>query len=121
LAEAEATCRALIAVAAAAAASAVAFGVVKAAATPGAGIVGGPIVARGPLPQDVAIGVPKTITVTRTVRVRVGTRTVSKRVSFRVATIERLATCTTRSPAVAGHYGYELRSPPLPRRPLPLP
>lgn len=82
----------------AAAAAAVAFGVMQAGATPGAGIVGGPIVARGPLPQDIAIGVPRTITVTRTVRVRVGTRTVRKRVSFKVATIQRLATCTTGIP-----------------------
>ena len=106
----------LIAVVAAVAATAVAFGVVKAAATPGAGIVGGPIVARGPLPQDIAIGVPRTITVTRTVRVRVGTRTVSKRVSFKVATIQRLATCTTSIPcdvafqqltiAPGGHTGW---------------
>lgn len=88
----------LAAIFGAAAATAGAFGVVQAAATPGAGIVGGPIVARGPLAQDVAFGVPKTITVTRTVRVRVGTRTVNKRVSFRVATIERLATCTTGIP-----------------------
>ncbi len=106
----------LAAIVGAAAATAIAFGVVQAGATPGAGIVGGPIVARGPLAQDLAIGVPKTITVTRTVRVRVGTKTVSRRVRFRVATIQRLATCTTAIPcdvafqqltiAPGGHTGW---------------
>ena len=57
---------------------AVAFGVVQASATPGAGIVGGPIVARGPVAQDVVIGVPQTVAVTRTVRVRVGKKVVRK-------------------------------------------
>ena len=51
---------------------AVALGVGRASATPGASIVGGPIVARGPLTHETVIGVPQTTTVTRTVQVRVG-------------------------------------------------
>jgi hypothetical protein len=39
---------------------AVALGVGRAAATPGASIVGGPIVARGPLMHETVIGVPRT-------------------------------------------------------------
>lgn len=77
----------------AAAVAAVAFGVVRASATPGAGIVGGPIVARGPVAQDVVIGTPQTVTITRTVRVRVGKKVVRKRVSFEVETVKRLMTC----------------------------
>jgi mannose-6-phosphate isomerase-like protein (cupin superfamily) len=76
-----------------AAAGAVVFGVMKASATPGAGIVGGPIVARGPVTQDVVIGVPQTAKVTRVVRVRVGKKVVRKRVTFEVETVERLSSC----------------------------
>ena len=69
---------------------AVALGVGRASATPGASIVGGPIVARGPLMHETVIGVPQTTTVTRTVKVRVGKQTVRKRVSFQVETVQRL-------------------------------
>ena len=95
---------------------AVAFGVVQASATPGAGIVGGPIVARGPVAQDIAIGVPQTATVTRTVRVRVGKKVVRKRVSFQIETVQRLMTCGSATPcdiafqqltiAPGGHTGW---------------
>jgi mannose-6-phosphate isomerase-like protein (cupin superfamily) len=81
-----------------AAAAAVVFGVMQASATPPAGIVGGPIVARGPVTQDVVIGVPQTIKVTRTVRVRVGKKVVRKRVSFEVATVQRLMSCSAAAP-----------------------
>ena len=77
---------------------AVAFGVVQASATPGAGIVGGPIVARGPVAQDVVIGVPQTVAVTRTVRVRVGKKVVRKRVTFQVETVRRLMSCASAAP-----------------------
>ena len=75
-----------------AATAAVTFGVVKAFATPGAGAVG-TIVARGSVPQDVVIGVPQTVTMTRPVAVRVGRRVVRKRVRFRVDTVRRLSAC----------------------------
>jgi mannose-6-phosphate isomerase-like protein (cupin superfamily) len=78
-------------------AAAVAFGVARAWATPGSGIVGGPIVARGGVGQDVVIGVPTTATVTKRVRVRVGKKTVTKRVSFRVATVRPLMRCAAAS------------------------
>src|SRR4249919_478081 len=62
---------------------AVALGVGRASATPGASIVGGPIVARGPLMHETVIGVPQTTTVTRTVKVRVGKPTVGSASAFR--------------------------------------
>ena len=95
---------------------AVALGVGRASATPGASIVGGPIVARGPLMHETVIGVPQTTTVTRTVKVRVGKQTVRKRVSFQVETVQRLMSCGAASPcdiafqqltiAPGGHTGW---------------
>ena len=70
-----------------------AFGAARAWATPGAGIVGGPIVARGPVAQEVVVGTPTTTTVTRRVTVRFGKKKVTKRVSFRVPTVRPLMTC----------------------------
>lgn len=75
-----------------------AFGAARAWATPGAGIVGGPIVARGGVAQDVVVGVPTTMTVTRRVVVRVGGKRVTKRVSFRVPTVRPLMTCGGSGP-----------------------
>ena len=95
---------------------AVALGGGRASATPGASIVGGPIVARGPLTHETVIGVPQTTTVTRTVQVRVGKKTVRKRVSFQVETVQRLMSCGAASPcdiafqqltiAPGGHTGW---------------
>jgi mannose-6-phosphate isomerase-like protein (cupin superfamily) len=95
---------------------AVAFGAMQAGATPGAGIVGGPILARGAPAQDVVLGVPATTRVTRTVTVRVGRRTVRKRVTFTVPTVRPLATCAANGPcdiafqqitiAPGGHTGW---------------
>jgi mannose-6-phosphate isomerase-like protein (cupin superfamily) len=62
-------------------------------ATPGSGIAAGPIVARGVAAQNIVLGVPGTTTVTRTVKVRVGKKTVTKRVSFTVATVKPLMSC----------------------------
>jgi mannose-6-phosphate isomerase-like protein (cupin superfamily) len=73
--------------------AAVALGSARAWATPGSGIVGGPIVARGSADQNVVVGVPRTLTVTRRVTVRVGGKTVAKRVSFRVPTVQPLMRC----------------------------
>ena len=94
----------------------VALGVGMASATPPAAIVGGPIVARGPLMQETVIGVPQKTTVTRTVRVRVGKTTVRKRVSFQVDAVQRLMSCGAASPcdiafqqltiAPGGHTGW---------------
>ena len=75
-----------------------AFGAARAWATPGAGIVGGPIVARGGVAQDVVVGVPTTMTVTRRVVVRVDGKRVTKRVSFRVPTVRPLMTCGGSGP-----------------------
>jgi quercetin dioxygenase-like cupin family protein len=74
-------------------AAALALGAARAWATPGAGIVGGPIVARGSAEQNVVIGVPRTTTMTRRVTVRVNGKSVTKRVSVRVPTVQPLMTC----------------------------
>ena len=66
--------------------------VAQALATPGSGAVGN-YVARGPVSQSVVIGVPETKTATKTVRVRVGRKTVTRRVSFTYNTVSPLMTC----------------------------
>lgn len=64
----------------------------QALATPGSGAVSS-YVARGPVSQSVVIGVPETKTATKTVRVRVGRKTVTRRVSFTYNTVSSLMTC----------------------------
>ena len=66
--------------------------VAQALATPGSGPVSN-YVARGPVSQSVVIGVPETKTATKTVRVRVGRKTVTRRVSFTYNTVSSLMTC----------------------------
>ena len=66
--------------------------VAQALATPGSGAVSD-YVARGPVSQSVVIGVPKTATATKTVRVRVGRKTLSRRVTFTYQTVSPLMTC----------------------------
>ena len=65
----------------------------QALATPGSGPVSSSYVARGPVSQSVVIGVPATKTSTKTVRVRVGRKTVTRRVSFTYDTVSSLMTC----------------------------
>jgi mannose-6-phosphate isomerase-like protein (cupin superfamily) len=71
---------------------AVTFCTAQALATTGSGAVGS-FVARGPASQSVVIGVPRTASVTKTVRVRVGRKVVSKRVRFTYETVTPLMTC----------------------------
>jgi quercetin dioxygenase-like cupin family protein len=66
--------------------------VAQALATPGSGAVSN-YVARGPVSQSVVIGVPESKTATKTVRVRVGRKTVTRRVSFTYQTVSSLMTC----------------------------
>ena len=66
--------------------------VAQALATTGSGAVSS-YVARGPVSQSVVIGVPETKTATKTVRVRVGRTTVTRRVSFTYDTVSSLMTC----------------------------
>ena len=69
-------------------------GVVGAAvATPGSGIAAGPIVARGIAGQNIVLGTPSSTTVTKTVKVKVGKKTVTKRVSVTVPTVKPLLSC----------------------------
>ena len=72
-------------------AAAIAFAA-QALATPGSGAVSN-YVARGPVSQSVVIGVPRSATATRTVRVRVGRRVVTRRVRFTYQTVTPLMTC----------------------------
>jgi quercetin dioxygenase-like cupin family protein len=71
---------------------AIVLGAARAWATPGTGVVG-PIVARGSVAQDIVLGNPRTVTMTRRVTVRVGGRSVSRRVRVRVPTVQRLISC----------------------------
>ena len=66
--------------------------VAQALATTGSGAVSS-YVARGPVSQSVVIGVPETKTATKTVRVRIGGKTVTRRVSFTYDTVSSLMTC----------------------------
>ena len=66
--------------------------VAQALATAGSGAVSS-YVARGPVSQSVVIGLPETKTATKTVRVRVGRKTVTRRVSFTYDTVSSMMTC----------------------------
>jgi mannose-6-phosphate isomerase-like protein (cupin superfamily) len=72
--------------------AAVAFVAAQALATPGSGAVS-VYTARGPVSQSVVIGVPRTATATKTVRVRVGRKVVTRRVRFAYETVTPLMTC----------------------------
>jgi quercetin dioxygenase-like cupin family protein len=73
--------------------AALVLGAARAWATPGTGVVG-PIVARGSVAQDIVLGTPRTVTVTRRVRVRVGGRAVTRRVKVSVPSVQRLMACS---------------------------
>src|SRR6476661_4006755 len=66
--------------------------VAQALATTGSGAVS-TYVARGPVSQSVVIGVPRTATATKSVRVRVGRKVVTRRVTFTYETVTPLMTC----------------------------
>ena len=70
----------------------VAFTAAQALATPGAGAVS-TYMARGPVSQSVVIGVPKTVTVTKVVPVRVKGKVVKTRVSFTYQAVTPLMSC----------------------------
>src|SRR4029450_10588081 len=77
--------------------AAAAIVVAQAIATPGSGAVSN-YVARGPVSQSGVIGVPKTATATKTVRVRVNGKVVTKKVSFTYPTVTPLMTCGSSTP-----------------------
>ena len=64
----------------------------QALATAGTGAVSA-YMARGPVSQSVVIGVPKTATATKTVRVRVKGKVVTKKVTFTYPTVTPLMSC----------------------------
>ena len=68
------------------------FAAAEAFATAGNGAVS-TYMANGPVSQAVVIGVPKTVTATKTVRVRVKGKVVTKKVSFTYPTVTPLMTC----------------------------
>lgn len=74
-------------------AAALTFGAVFASATPPAGIAGGPILARGTAAETLVIGTPSVVTVTKTVKIRVGGKVYTRRVKVKVDTVQRLMTC----------------------------
>jgi mannose-6-phosphate isomerase-like protein (cupin superfamily) len=78
--------------------AAVVFGAARASATPGVG-ASATNVARGFAAQDVVIGVPKTVTVTKRVKFRVRGQVVRRRVSFKVETVEPLMRCGASAPS----------------------
>jgi quercetin dioxygenase-like cupin family protein len=77
--------------------AAIVFGAARAWATPGSGVTG-PIVARGPATQDVMLAIARTVTVSRTVKVRVGKRSVTRRVRVQVPGVQRLMACGSAGP-----------------------
>jgi quercetin dioxygenase-like cupin family protein len=74
-------------------AGAVAFTAAQALATAGAGPPVSVYTARGPVSQSVVIGTPKSVTATKTVRVRVKGKVVTRRVSFTYQTVTPLMSC----------------------------
>jgi quercetin dioxygenase-like cupin family protein len=80
------------------AATSLAIGAVVASATPPAGVVGGPIVSRGTVTEDIVIGNPVTRHVRRAIKVRVRGRTYTRRVRVKVKTVVPLITCNTAKP-----------------------
>ena len=68
------------------------FAAAQAFATAGNGAVS-TYTARGPVSQSVVIGVPKTVTATKTVRIRVKGKVVTKKVSFTYPTVTPLMSC----------------------------
>ena len=72
--------------------AAVAFIAAQAFATAGSGAVS-VYTARGPVAQSVVIGTPKSVTATKTVRVRVKGRVVTRKVSFTYQTVTPLMSC----------------------------
>ncbi len=75
--------------------TAVAFTAAQAFATAGAGPPVSVYTARGPVSQSVVIGTPKTVTATKTVRVRVKGKVVTRKVSFTYPTVTPMMTCGT--------------------------
>ena len=71
---------------------AVAFTAAQAFATAGSGAVS-IYTARGPVSQSVVIGTPKSVTATKTVRVRVKGKVVTRKVSFTYQTVTPLMSC----------------------------
>jgi len=73
--------------------AAVAFTAAQAFATAGAGPPVSVYTARGPVSQSVVIGTPKSVTATKTVRVRVKGKVVTRKVSFTYQTVTPLMSC----------------------------
>lgn len=69
------------------------YGAIAAFATPPAGIVGGPIVARGTAAEGIVIGTPRTVTVTKAVKLRIRGKTYTRRVKVEVESVQPLMTC----------------------------
>lgn len=78
-------------------AAALTFGAVLASATPPAGIVGGPIVARGTVGETIVIGTPQVVTVTKKVKIRIGKKVYTRQVKVQVQSVKPLISCGASS------------------------
>jgi quercetin dioxygenase-like cupin family protein len=73
--------------------TALSLGAVLAHATPPSGVASGTILARGTAAETLVIGTPRTTTVTRKVKFRVGRKVVTKAVKIQVDSVQPLMTC----------------------------
>jgi quercetin dioxygenase-like cupin family protein len=73
--------------------AALSLGAVLARATPPSGVASGTILARGTAAETLVIGTPRTTTVTKKVKIRVGRKVVTKAVKVQVESVLPLMTC----------------------------
>lgn len=74
-------------------AAALTIGAVYAWATPPGGVAGGTILARGTVGETVVLGTPTTVTVTKTVKIRVRGKVYTRQVKVQVETVKQLMAC----------------------------
>jgi len=77
--------------------AALSVGAVLARATPPSGVVSGTIVARGTAAETLVIGTPRTTTVTKKVKIRVGRKVVTKAVKVQFESVQPLLACGSSS------------------------
>jgi hypothetical protein len=73
--------------------AALSLGGVLAHATPPSGVASGTILARGTAAETLVIGTPRTTTVTKKVKIRVGRKVITKAVKIQVESVLPLMTC----------------------------
>lgn len=73
--------------------AALSLGAVLARATPPSGVAGATILARGTVAETLVIGTPRTTTVTKKVKIRVGHKVITRAVKVQVDSVLPLMTC----------------------------